>query len=189
MFVNIKKKLKNEIENLIFHYRCHNVILDNVEIRGAKYIYCGKNSVIGSGSRLLCWDSYNGEKLEVKPRILIGKNFHATRNLSIQCARCIQIGDNVLVASNVLIIDYNHGMNPNTISYLDNPLELSCGVKIEDGVWIGESVIVLGGVTIGIKSIIGAGSVVTHNVPAYSIAAGNPAKVIKQYDFSRKEWI
>lgn len=127
----------------------------------------------------------NNQKLS--PKLHIGKNLHATRNLVIQCAGDISIGDDVLIASNVFIVDFNHGINPMSDSYLDNQLDVS-RVKIENGVWIGNSVIILPGVTIGKKAIIGAGSVVTKSIPEYSIAVGNPAKVIKQYDRKNQEW-
>ncbi|MBL4677498.1 MAG: hypothetical protein JKY70_15040 [Mucilaginibacter sp.] len=61
-------------------------------------------------------------------------------------------------------------------------------VIIEDNVWIGETVSVLPGVTIGKGSIIGASAVVTKNIPPYSIAVGNPAKVIKTYNFESNSW-
>ena len=61
-------------------------------------------------------------------------------------------------------------------------------VFIEDNVWIGESVSVLPGVRIGKNSIIGANSVVTKNIPENSIAVGNPARVIKKYNFETSFW-
>ena len=61
-------------------------------------------------------------------------------------------------------------------------------VTIGDGCWIGEKVIVLPGVTIGEKSVIGGGSVVTKDVPSYAIAVGNPARVIKKYNFETHKW-
>ncbi len=67
-------------------------------------------------------------------------------------------------------------------------MEISEGVNIEDGVWIGNNVIILGGVTIGKKAIIGAGSGVTHNVPPYTIVAGNPAHIIKVYNHKLGMW-
>ena len=61
-------------------------------------------------------------------------------------------------------------------------------IKIEDGVWIGNSVIILPGVKIGKKSIIGAGSVVCKSIPDYCVAVGNPARIIKRYDHSSNIW-
>ena len=63
------------------------------------------------------------------------------------------------------------------------------GITIEDGAWIGNNVIILPGVTIGRKSIIGAGSVVTRSIPPYCIAAGSPAKVIRRFNHERNEWV
>lgn len=59
---------------------------------------------------------------------------------------------------------------------------------IDDNVWLGELVCIMPGVTVGKGSIVGAHSVVTHDIPPYSIAVGSPAKVIKQYNFSTKIW-
>ncbi len=161
-------------------------LLPSVELRNAIFIKCSSDAVIGENSKLLCVAKYNGK--EFSPKIEIGKNFHATRNFVIQCANKVFIGDNVLVASNVFIIDYNHGLSPETPSYLDTPLELSSGVYIKDGVWIGNSVTILPGVTIGKKSIIAAGAVVTNNIPDFCIAGGVPAKILKKYNFETKKW-
>jgi acetyltransferase-like isoleucine patch superfamily enzyme len=60
---------------------------------------------------------------------------------------------------------------------------------IEDECWIAANTVITAGVTIGKHSVIAAGAVVTKNIPPYSIAVGNPAKVIKKYDFDKKEWI
>lgn len=159
------------------------------KLKNSQYIICGKNISIGENSKLLCWDSYNDIKLEKRPQIVIGDNFKATRNFTIQCINQVIIGKNVLVASDVFIIDYNHGMNPMTPHYLDNVLETKGeGVMIGDGAWIGNNVIILPGVNIGKKAIIGAGSVVTRDIPDYSVAVGNPAKLVKKYDFDKRKW-
>ena len=161
-------------------------LLPSVELRNEKFIKCFNDAAIGENSKLLCVAKYNG--LDYTPSIEIGRNFHATRNFIIQCANKVIIGDDVLVASDVFIIDYNHGLSPETPSYLDTPLELSNGVFIEDGVWIGNSAIILPGVTIGKKSIIAAGAVVTSKIPDYCIAGGVPAKVLKKYNFETRKW-
>ena len=100
----------------------------------------------------------------------------------------ITIGDDVLFASNVLVTNENHGMNPESNEPYMNQALNSKDVKIGDGCWIGEKVIILPGVSIGEKCIIGAGSVVTKSVPNYSIVVGNPAKIIKKYNFNIKRW-
>ena len=94
----------------------------------------------------------------------------------------------MLIASNVLISSENHGTDPESdIPYSGQPL-LSAPVFIGEGCWIGERVMILPGVTIGKKCIIGAASVVTKDVPDYCIALGSPAKVVKKYNFETHEW-
>ncbi len=159
----------------------------NIHVKNPQYIECGSHVVIGEGSRLLCWDSYRGEQ-KTSPRIVLGNNVRATRNLTIQCANSVRIHDNVLIASDVFIIDYNHGMNPAPTSYLENPLDVH-SVEICEGAWLCNNVIILPGVTIGKKSIIGAGSVVSKNIPDYSIAVGNPARVVKIFNHEIGQWV
>ena len=62
-------------------------------------------------------------------------------------------------------------------------------VRIGEGCWIGERVCILPGITIGKKCVVGAGSIVTKNIPDYCMVAGSPAKVIKVYDFEKHAWI
>lgn len=184
----IKSRIRKCKDIINFKLKNKGVVVGkNIILRNPQYISCGKNVVIGDESKLLCWDSYGEEKYDDLPEIQIGDNFCATRNFTIQCANKVIIGKNVLAASNVFIIDYNHGINPLTMSYLDNPLTRGV-VFIDDGVWIGNDVIILPNVHIGKKSIIGAGSVVTKNIPEFCIAVGNPAKVIKKFDIKENRW-
>ena len=87
------------------------------------------------------------------------------------------IGNKVLLAPEVLIYTSNHKFNPEKLAY-EGYTEIE-KVIIGDNVWIGARCIILPGVTIGEGSTIGAGSIVTKNIPPYSLAAGNPARVIK----------
>lgn len=161
----------------------------NSDLRHPEYVHCSGVVTLGDNCKLYCWDSYQSNVFDYKPQILMGGGVRATKNLTIQCARSITLKNDVLLASNVFITDYNHGMSPVANSYLDNPLDISDGVIIDSGAWIGNNVIILGGVSIGEKAVIGAGAVVTKSIPAYSIAVGNPARVIKQYDHKRGEWV
>ena len=60
---------------------------------------------------------------------------------------------------------------------------------MEDECWVAANAVITSGVTIGKHSVIAAGAVVTKNIPPYSVAVGNPAKVIKKYDFEKQEWV
>ncbi len=102
-------------------------------------------------------------------------------NLGINCRvrGPLRIGDNVMMGPDVEILTSSHRTDNVDIPMIFqgyNPLR---GVTIGDDVWIGMRTIIMPGVTIGNGCIIGAGSIVTHNLPDYSVAAGVPAKIIK----------
>ncbi len=185
MFISIVQK--NHAKKFRKKY-CRNCGTD-LTLKESEYIHPLGPLYIGDNSRLLCWSKYSSicPPQNLNPHLIIGRNFHATRNLTIQCAGKTTIGDDVLIASDVFIIDYNHGLNPNSNSYLDNKLEV-LGVTIGNGVWIGNNVVILPGVHIGDKAIIGAGSVVTKDIPSYTIAVGNPARIVKQYNIKTQQW-
>lgn len=159
------------------------------DIRNMKNIKIGDGLTTGFGCRVEAYPSKNN-----KSKILqFGKNVEINDYVHIAAGEKIVIGDNVLIASKVFISDINHGNY--TIVNGDSPLSKPSSRKlvtkpiiIKDNVWIGEGVCVMAGVTIGLGSVIGALSVVTKDIPDYSIAVGSPAKVIKKYDFQKNEW-
>lgn len=164
--------------------------LGKVHIKNGEYIRIGENTSVGYKSWLAVFPEYNGYKCPVSNKqygIYIGDRVKITQRLKIYCADSVYIDDDALIASEVFIADYNHGMNA-TEDYSFQPLKTE-SVYIGKGTWIGEKVCILPGVHIGEKSIIAAGSIVTHDVPDYVIAAGNPAKIIKKWDWENNEWI
>ena len=109
--------------------------------------------------------------------IEIGENFYANYNLVIlDCAK-VTIGDNVLIGPNVGIYTAGHPLH---FELRNEEWEFACPITIEDNVWIGGNVVLNPGVTIGRNSVIGSGSVVTKDIPADVVAAGNPCRVIRE---------
>lgn len=109
--------------------------------------------------------------------IEIGENFYANYNLVIlDCAK-VTIGDNVLIGPNVGIYTAGHPLH---FELRNEELEFASPITIEDNVWIGGNVVLNPGVTIGRNSVIGSGSVVTKDIPADVVAAGNPCRVIRE---------
>ncbi|MBQ6480606.1 MAG: sugar O-acetyltransferase [Anaerolineaceae bacterium] len=110
-------------------------------------------------------------------RIEVGKNFFANYNCTIIDTGMVRIGDNCQFAPNVGIYTAGHPVHPATRNTL---YEYGFDITIGDNVWIGANTVVLPGVTIGSNTVIGAGSVVNRSIPEWSVAAGNPCRVIRQ---------
>lgn len=109
--------------------------------------------------------------------IEVGKNFFANYNCTMLDVGMIRIGDNVQIAPNVAIYTAGHPVHPAT---RNSSYEYGIDVTIGNNVWIGGNVVICPGVKIGDNAVIGAGSVVLKDVPAWSIAAGNPCRVIRK---------
>lgn len=109
--------------------------------------------------------------------IEVGKNLFMNYNCMIIDVAKVTIGDNCMFAPNVAIYTAGHPVHPVTRNSL---YEYGVEVTIGDNVWIGGNSVVLPGVHIGSNTVIGAGSVVTKDIPDWVIAAGNPCKVIRE---------
>ncbi len=119
---------------------------------------------------------YVGRNAKVK----IGNNVGMS-SVCLWCTNAIVIGDNVKIGACSILIDNDaHNLNYEIRRDSKKDVAASAPIKIEDDVMIGTNVIVLKGITIGARSIIGAGSVVTKSIPADCVAAGNPCRVIKK---------
>lgn len=110
-------------------------------------------------------------------RTTIGDDFFSNFNLTILDGGGVEIGDRVFIGPNVGIYTANH---PTDVRRREKGYEWALPVKIGNKVWIGGGVTILSGVTIGDNTVIAAGSVVTKDIPANVVAAGNPCKVIKE---------
>ena len=113
----------------------------------------------------------------VNPRnVKIGDNCGINHGVFILGYEKITIGSNVILSARCMLVDA--GLNKTEFMEHEFPRHVSGPITIEDGAWIGAGAIVLASVNIGRKAIVGAGSVVTKDVPDFAIVAGNPAKVI-----------
>jgi acetyltransferase-like isoleucine patch superfamily enzyme len=100
----------------------------------------------------------------------------------------VTIGNNVIFAQNIVASGLNHEYRDVTIPISKQKIVVS-PIVIEDDCWIAANSVITSGVTIGKHSVVAGGAVVTKDVPPYSVVAGNPAKIIKQYDFTLGEWV
>lgn len=151
----------------------------------------GQGLRIGRRCRIETISSHNG--IVYTPHLKIGNRVSMNDDVHIGCIERVEIGDNVLMASKIYISDHNHGNynGPTQDSPLVPPGERHLShapIVIEENVWLGEMVSVLAGVTIGRGSIIGANSVVSRDIPPYTIAVGAPAKAVKKFDEATQTW-
>lgn len=144
-------------------------------IRGKIVLDLGPNTKLNIGSFFMSQGPLY-IKAVGEGKINIGNNNFFNHNVSITATRSIKIGDGVDIANNVVIVDHDHVM---TDSGVTGELK-SSPVKIDNHVWIGANSIITKGVHIGEGSVVAAGAVVTKNVPAHSVVAGVPAKIIKK---------
>ncbi len=100
----------------------------------------------------------------------------------------VMIGDKVILAQNVVVSGLNHAYQDARTAIKDQPIDTKA-IKIGGGCWLGANVVVTAGVTIGEHCVVAAGSVVTKNIPNYSVVVGNPARVVKTYDASQDAWV
>ncbi len=99
----------------------------------------------------------------------------------------VTVGNNVMLAQNIVVSGLNHGYEDVAVPTSRQPV--SCKkIDIGDEAWIGANSVITAGVKLGRHCVVGAGSVVTKDVPPFSIAVGNPAKIIKMYNFEDGLW-
>ncbi|WP_218669684.1 acyltransferase [Ferroacidibacillus organovorans] len=119
----------------------------------------------------------------------VGDHTQIGRFFGVSCAERITIGHSCVIGERVFIADVGHAYEdpsrPILVSGLTDPMPVTIG----DDVLIGVGSFIGPGVTIGTHVMIGANSVVLHDIPSYSVAAGNPARVIKRFDFSSGQWM
>ena len=99
----------------------------------------------------------------------------------------VKMGNYVMLAQNIVVSGLNHGYEDVTMPPRVQKV-VTKQITINDNVWIGANCVVTAGVTIGKHAVIGAGSVITKDIPEYSVAVGNPARVIKKYNFKTSSW-
>ncbi|MEB0261272.1 MULTISPECIES: acyltransferase [unclassified Mucilaginibacter] len=117
--------------------------------------------------------------------IIIGE--HTGIGLSNILIGPVTLGNYVTLAQHIVLSGLNHGFEDVTVSTRLQKV-VTKQITVCDDVWIGANSVITAGVTIGKHSVIGAGSVVTKDIPEYCVAVGNPAKVIKKYNFETATW-
>ena len=145
---------------------------------GLNHIIIGEGTGFGNFVFLTTWPEFT----QSPPFLKIGRKCSFGDFCHITCTNKMEIGNYCLIGKWVTISDNNHGntdINSLLIHPLERPIVSKGSVIIEDDVWIGDKATILAGVHIGKGAIIAANTVVTKDVPAWTVVAGNPAKVVK----------
>lgn len=158
-------------------------IFSPLKIEGKKYIFIEDNVHIYYKTWLYALPITDSENC----KLIIGKNSTIGNFNHIVTTHSVVIGNNVLTADKVYISDNIHRYEDIEVPIKEQGVLQKKEVRIGDGSWLGENVSVIGA-TIGKHCIIGANSVVTKDIPDYSVAVGVPAKVIKKYNFDMGKW-
>lgn len=151
-------------------------------LEGKDSISIKRNVSIGSFSYLSC--NKDGH-------LIVGENSIIRTRTRISCANRIEIGSNVVIAQNCHISDQAHDYTDINVPIGNQRIIVypGDGIKIDDNSFIGMNSVLIGAIRIGKGCMIGANSVIKKDIPDYCVAAGNPARIIKRYDFSQKKWI
>ena len=185
-----------QLKNLCYaayikHYfvGAENLIINGSPVRfiGGKHITLGKNVTLGHDVELIAVYQWENCEQKFNPQIALGDNVVMAPFCRIGCINRVELGEWTTMGQRVYITDHTHG----DVSYEQlnlpprhRPLYSKGPVKIGAYVHLGENCCIMPGVTIGDHSVIGAGSIVTHDIPPYSVAAGNPARVLKTINLS-----
>ena len=137
---------------------------------------------------IFCWIDSN-TSLKKSAKLNIGNRVHIGAYAMIIAADEIEIGNNVLMSERVIILDHIHDYTNVNKAVIDQPIVSKGRIVIEDDCFIGANAVIIGNIRVGKHAVIGANSVVTSDVPPFSVVVGAPAKIIKFYDFKKKKWI
>lgn len=171
-------------------YRAPNAVISHPALETGRHVFIGERVTIyaarGAGQVRIGERSCVHQDTVIETgdggSLVIGTRSHIQPRCQFSAYKGkITVGDDVQIAPQCGFYPYNHGVSTG-IPIIDQPLSSNGGISIEDDAWIGFGVVVLDNVRIGHGAIIGAGSVVTKDIPPGAIAAGVPARVLKMRD-------
>jgi acetyltransferase-like isoleucine patch superfamily enzyme len=175
-YTRLKCKLFSILVSGAFaHFGRRTMLMCPVRLAGTGRISIGDDVFIGPGSWL--------QSLPVEDKkciaISIGKGTSIAGACVISAVRRVVLEEEVLLARNVYISDHMHKFTESNVPILAQGVDKISAVLIKRGAWLGQNVVVCPGVTVGEGSVVGANSVVTQDVPDFSVAVGAPARVVK----------
>ena len=164
------------------HYTCE------LSRPGSRYVDIGDDVYLARD----VWLNLVQESAVDASKIVLKRGCKIGRRSTISARNHIELGEDVLLAPAVLIMDHNHQYSDPTVPIHAQGVTNGGRITIEENCWIGYGAVICcarGELLVGRNSVIAANSVVTKNVPSYSVVGGNPARILKQYDLSARAWV
>jgi acetyltransferase-like isoleucine patch superfamily enzyme len=168
--------------NVSVHYSC------DLPRSRAKYIRIGNRVKLARE----VWLNIPNVSICNEPAIILEDGCGIGRRSVISAKNQIHIMRDTIFAPSVLVMDHNHAFEDVTVPIARQPMTQGGTIRIEEGCWVGFGAAIMcsrGELVIGRGSVVGANAVVSRSVPAYSVVAGNPARIVKQYDPEKKIWV
>jgi acetyltransferase-like isoleucine patch superfamily enzyme len=153
-----------------------------LRLSGEAQVHVGRDVFVGAGSWIQVLDEPGAA---ADAEIVIGDGTSIAGLCVLSAATSIHVGRQVLMARNVYIADHGHGFADPDRPVLEQGIRGPSPVRIDDGAWLGQNVFVGPGVRIGRGAVVGANAVVLDDVPAYSVAVGAPARVVRTFAAAR----
>jgi acetyltransferase-like isoleucine patch superfamily enzyme len=181
IWVSLVYPFASKGRKMSFHFTSH------INRQRASRISLGNSVSLRKGA----WLNVADENPTGEPAILIEDNCHIGTDSIISAKNRIHLERDVLVAQSVLIVDHNHAYEDITIPIVKQGITEGGRIRIGQGSWIAHGAAILcpkGELTIGRNCVVAANSVVTRSIPDYSLVAGLPARIIRQYDPATKTW-
>ena len=188
IFLSIRRRTFWRFKRLFFgSFGRHSIMDKPLMIYNKKNIYIGERVTIRPGLRIEPIKSYGAQNFE-NPQIIIEDGTTIEQNCHITCANKVHIGKNVTIAGYSMITDIDHEYRNINMGILEQELIVK-ETYIDEECFIGMGARIMPGVHIGKHCIVGTNSIVTKDVPDYSVIVGAPAKIVKRYNPNLKKWL
>lgn len=166
------------------HVGANSHIAPSAQVLGWRQVRIGHHTLVGAET----WINVNDRRPD-RPVVIIGDNCFLGRRNFINAGELVRFGDYCLTGPDCHFLGADHDFSSPFVPYATSGMVTDGVIEVGSNCWFGSSVIVLKNVRIGFGSVLGAGSVITRDVPPLSVVVGSPARVVQRYDVRAAVWV